>query len=190
MLTATDGTQRTIAAAPHLRIESARRSHTAVIIAMDEAQLAELGAVSAAIAIGGGVALAPVPVAGDPNPQTPADLALAIGPLRATGMAMVDRAGGTVASVWSLNKMINAVTPEAGKDRTQQATMWQRALQTPLGKATTARVTAAKQDFDTCWNSRVVEVGAISMRTCLQRKHDRLMWDNTVRYWKKATAGF
>ena len=52
-----------------------------------------------------------------------ADLALAIGPLRANDMATVDRAGGTVSTVWSLNKMINAVPPAAGKDRSQRASL-------------------------------------------------------------------
>ncbi|MDD9915283.1 MAG: hypothetical protein OXT01_11545 [Rhodospirillaceae bacterium] len=189
VLTSPNGGTRTVPAAPHLRIETARRGHTAVTLSMDAAKLSELGAIAAAIEIGGGVALAPVPVAGDPNPLTEADLALAIGPLRATGMATVDRAGGTVSTVWSLNKMINAVPPAAGKDRSQRASLWQRSLQTPLGQAAPDRVAAAKQDFDTCWNSRVVEVGAVSMRSCLQRKHDRLMWDNTVRYWKDVAAG-
>tara|TARA_Y100000588_G_C14138708_1_gene875022 strand:- start:1009 stop:1164 length:156 start_codon:yes stop_codon:yes gene_type:complete len=50
-------------------------------------------------------------------------------------------------------------------------------------------VAAAKQDFDTCCNSRVFDVSAVSMRSCLQRKHDRLMWDNTVRYRKDVAAG-
>ena len=67
--------------------------------------------------------------------------------------------------------------------------LWQRSLDTPLGRTAPDRVAAAKQDFDTCWNSLVVEVGAVTMRSCLQRKHDRLMWENTVRYWKKVSAG-
>ena len=106
MLTSPNGSARTVPTAPHLRIETARRGHTAVTLSMEAAKLSELGVIAAAVEIGGGVALAPVPVAGEPNPLTESDLALAIGPLRATDMATVDRVGGTVSTVWSLNKMI------------------------------------------------------------------------------------
>jgi len=123
VLTSPNGSTRTVPAALHLRIETARRGHTAVTLSMEAAKLSELGVIAAAIEIGGGVALAPVPVAGDPNPLTESDLALAIGPLRATDMATVDRAGGTVSTVWSLNKMINAVPPAAGNDRSQRASL-------------------------------------------------------------------
>ena len=121
VLTSPNGSTRTVPAAPHLRIETARRGHTAVTLSMETAKLSELGVIAAAIEIGGGVALAPVPVAGGPNSLTESVLALAIGPLRATDMATVDRAGGTVSKVWSLNKMINVVPPAAGKDRSQRA---------------------------------------------------------------------
>ena len=189
VLTDAEGRRRAVPAAAHVRIASARRGHTAVIMEIDERALSRLGAVSAAIEIGGGVALAPVPVPGDPNPQTETDLALATGPLRATGTAVIDRAEGAVEAVWSLNRMINAAPPAAGRNRTERASLWARALQTPLGAAAPARIAAAKRDFDACWDSRVVEVGAISLRKCLQRKHDQLMWSNTLRYWGKVAAG-
>ena len=81
---------------------------------MEAAKLSELGVIAAAIEIGGGVALVPVPVAGDPNPLTESDLALAIGPLRATDMATADRAGGTVSAAVKLQSVPTTHPPLFG----------------------------------------------------------------------------
>ena len=189
VLTDADGTTSTVPATEHVRVATARRGHTAVVIEIDESALAKLGAISAAIEFGGGVALTPVPTAGDPNPQTAQDIALAVGPLRMTGTRKIDKAGGTVETVWALNRLVNAVPEGAGKDRTARAGLWRRAMNTPLGSAPKARVETAAQEFKTCWDSRVVEVGAVSLKSCLQRRHDRLMWDNVLRYWDAVGAG-
>jgi hypothetical protein len=53
----------------------------------------------------------PVPVAGDPDPQTPEEIALATGPLRHLAAATFDSSAGSADSTRLLALMINAMPP-------------------------------------------------------------------------------
>ncbi len=189
VLTGADGTIRTLPAAAHIRVTAARASHTAVVIEMPQASLAALGAQRAAIDVGDRVTLTPVPVAGDPNPQSEQDQHIAAGPLRTLGAKVVNPAGPAVATVRVLNRLVNALPEVIEIDRTAGKRMLRRALKDGFASAPSPQVTQASQEFAACWNTRHIEVGAYSVRNCLQRRHDGLMWDQVKRYWKAAGAG-
>ncbi len=61
--------------------------------------------------VAGNTVILPVPLAGDPDPQTPEEIALAVGPLRRIAAATFDTAAGSADSTRLLGLMINAMPP-------------------------------------------------------------------------------
>jgi len=189
VLVGRQGNIRRIPAAPHIRIRTSRAGHTAVVIEMPEAALAQLGARKAAVTVGPQVTLAPIPVAGDENPLSDQEKRLAAGPLRTLGTRVVDRAGGSVESVRVLNRLVNAMPRGIDINPGARSRLWHRALAAGFGSATSRQRDIAEREYATCWRDRVVELGGMSVRECLGRRHDRLMWDHGERYWKAVGAG-
>jgi hypothetical protein len=66
---------------------------TSVTISLPEARLKALGAVSSAIEVAPLTSILPVPWAGDPDPQSPEEIAQAIGPMRHLAAKIFDRSG-------------------------------------------------------------------------------------------------
>ncbi len=189
VLTGQDGEIRRIAAAQHVRIRTSRAGHAAVVIEIPTQALAQLGAREAAIAVGPDVTLAPIPVAGDEDPMTEQEKRIAAGPLRRLGTRVVDRAGGSVEEVRVLNRLVNAMPRGIDIDPGARSRLWQRALAAGFDTAASWQRDIAKGEYATCWRDRVVELGGMSVRECLGRRHDRLMWDHGERYWKAVDAG-
>ncbi len=189
VLTGVDGRLRRLPAAPHVRITTARDGHTAVIIELPQRTLAEFGARRAAIEIGASVTLMPVAVAGDDNPQTEQDNRVATGPLRALGARIVDRGLRELESVRTLNRLVNALPPTNGINPDARRRLWRQALERGFQTAAPEQVARAAQEYQACWGDRAVNRGGVSVRYCVERRHDALMWDHVTRYWKAVSAG-
>lgn len=184
-----NGVTRRLAAAPHIRIESGRASHTSVRISLSRASLTALGANTASLQVGPRVTLQPVPVAGDDNPQSVRDLALAQGPLRAAGQHIIDKAAGPMETVRAVNLLVNAMPARNATGPAARTRLWRRALQAGLDTAPPERRRLAAREFDTCWQSGIVAYGGMTQRRCLQRRHDTLMWAEGARYWQAVRTG-
>lgn len=181
---ARDGTTRRLPGTTHLTITTAR-SMTAVEIGISRRALAALGAARAAVEVGPKVSLVPVPVAGDPAPQSPEELAAATGPLRAAGDRLIDNGGAVADAVRLTSTMINAL-PERGRVGADvRERLWREtAAQRNVGSEGLAR---AAEVYGTC--RRLVDEGRIfSLRRCLEREHDGMMLRLNLRYWQ-AIAG-
>ncbi|MDP6388758.1 MAG: hypothetical protein QF654_02550 [Alphaproteobacteria bacterium] len=178
-----------VPAADYIRIKTARASHTAVIVELAEGALAALGAEKAAVEVGPQVTLAPVEVAGDTDPLTEQDKLIAIGPLRITGANMVDRAGASIEAVRTINRLVNALPDAVQIDAHAKQRLWGKAVDTGFEDASAEEIGMAAQEYGSCWNNRLVELGGYSVRNCLQQRHDWLMWDHVKRYWKAVGAG-
>ncbi|NKB55808.1 MAG: hypothetical protein GKS00_05680 [Alphaproteobacteria bacterium] len=189
VLTGPDGSVKRVPAASHVRISAARSGHTAVTIELNRSVLDRLGAHHAAIEVGERVALMPVPIVGDDNPQTEQDKLLAAGPLRQLGQAIVDQGPHDINRVRVLNRLINALPDSIDMHADARQTLWRRAVDTGFQAAPPARVAKAAQEYDACWQDRVVALFGYSVRHCLQRQHDGLMWGHVKRYWNAAGAG-
>jgi hypothetical protein len=151
--------------------------------------LAQLDARRAAIEVGARVTLAPVAVVGDDSPMSDQERRIAAGPLRALGAKVVDRAGASVEAVRVLNRLVNAMPQRVEIDPGARTRLWRRALAAGFDTAPPAQRARAAREYAACWNNRVVELGGLSVRECLGRRHDRLMWDQGERYWKAVGAG-
>ena len=189
VLTGPDGAERRVPAVPHIRIRTDRAGHTAVVIEMPARVLARFGARRAAVAVGERVTLAPIAIVGDDNPLTKQERRIAAGPLRTLGARIVDRAGGSVETVRVLNRLVNAMPETIEIDPGARTRLWRRALAAGFDTALAGRRAQAAREYTACWRSRLVDLGGMSVRECLGRRHDRLMWDHGQRYWKAVGAG-
>ena len=176
-------------AASYIQITAARSGHTAVQVELREGALASLGAVKAAIEIGERVTLMPVAFAGDDNPQSVQDQLLAKGPLRILGARIVDGDPARVETVRILNRLMNALPRTNAIDPGAREKLWVFTARRGFQAATPERIARASAIYNGCWADRLVELGAYSVRTCVQRQHDNLMWDLVKRYWKAVGAG-
>jgi hypothetical protein len=183
VLTDAKGNVRRVPAAPHIRIEAARANHTAVTISVPRHIVDGFEARQVALEVGERMTLMPVAVAGDDNPLSEQERRDAAGRLRATGAELVDRVGGTVETVRVLNSLINAMPDSIEIDSEARGRLWQRALDAEFATAMPMRVDDAAREYAACWQDRVVQLGGYSVRECLRRRHDDLMWNHTKRYW-------
>ncbi len=184
-----DGTLSRLAATPHVKIRTARAGHTAVTIEIAAATLARLGAQRAAIAIGPRVTLAPLPVAGDPDPMREAERLAAAGPLREAGARIIDRRSDVIVAARGLNRLVNALPGAVMRGSGARKRLWQHAMAAGLARAPAAEQHHAAREYATCWASRMVQVGGLSARECIARRHDRVMWGETMRYWVAVRSG-
>ncbi len=176
-----DGSVRRVPAGDHLTIET-RRSYTAVRIGVSEDLLAAWGAVSLALEVGTGTALVPVPGAADPDPQTTADIALALGPQRARGDRILAQSPVETGAVRLTNRLIGALPPDRTDDRTRQR-LWDRVVAPSAGSFPPASLARAESIYRRCLAK--VEAGRFySLRDCLEIGHDALMIDLNVKYWE------
>lgn len=180
VLTDADGNTRRMPADDHLSIE-ARRSYTAVRIAVEQTLLEEWNAVSLALEIGERVALVPVPAALDPDPQTVAEIALALGPQRALGDLILEKSPVETGAVTLTNRMIGGLPPGRTDARTRN-TLWSRVVAPSAAAFPRDSVSRASSIYRRCLAK--VEAGSFySLRHCLEIGHDALMIDLNVRYW-------
>jgi hypothetical protein len=86
---------------------------TSVGISGPEARLKALGAVSAAIEVAPLTSILPVPLADDPDPQSPEEVAQATGPARRLASGIFDRSGEDSDSARLIGLLINALPSES-----------------------------------------------------------------------------
>ncbi|MDH3229907.1 MAG: hypothetical protein OEN55_08960 [Alphaproteobacteria bacterium] len=186
VVTDASGDVRHMPAGEHLSIET-RRSYTAVSIAVAEALLDEWKAVSLALEVGERVALVPVPAAADLDPQTAADIALALGPQRALGDRILESTPVETGAVTLTNRMIGALPPGRTDARTRES-LWSRAVEPSAAAFLPDSVERASSVYRRCLAK--VEAGRFySLRDCLEIGHDALMIELNVKYWKAGPEG-
>lgn len=181
IVTAADGTRRQIPATDYVSIVT-QRSYTAVRVSVPEGLLQEWNATEIALEVGQRVSLIPLPTADDPEPQTEADIALAVGPQRAVGARLVDRSAEASDAVRLTNAMINAL-PERGRVAPgRRGNLWAEVIEPRAGGHSRESIEYAGRIYDGC--QRKVEHGLVfSLRRCLEAGHDALMIGLNVRYW-------
>ncbi len=181
IVSAGDGTRREIPAADHVSIVT-ERSYTAVRVSLPERLLQEWNATQVALEVGPRVTLIPLPIADDPEPQTEADIALAVGPQRSVGERLVDRSSPDSDVVRITNVLINAL-PERGRvTPDQRGSLWARVIAPRAAALPAASVESAGAVYDRC--QRKVSIGRyFSLRRCLEAAHDALMVGLNSKYW-------
>ncbi|MBE9555150.1 MAG: hypothetical protein IMF05_16935 [Proteobacteria bacterium] len=181
VVTDASGAVRRLPAGDYLDI-STLRSYTAVRISLPESVIRELGAVSVALEIGERVALVPVESTGDKDPQSEADIALALGPQRALGQKIMQQSAGESGAVALTNRMLNAL-PRGRADDETRAGLWDRAIAPYSASYPAESVSRASGIYRRCL-TKVEEGSFFNLRDCLEIGHDTLMLDLNVKYWE------
>jgi hypothetical protein len=183
LVTRADGSTARVPGAAYLRF-STLVGFTSMRIALPRASLAELGAVSVAVEVGPRATMLPVPVEGDRNPQSEAEIALATGPLRAAGEAAFDKPGPAADAARLTSAMINALPQNDFASGASDDGIWRQAV-TPAETAAATRegVALARRTLDDC-RLAVEAKSAFSLRGCLVLRHADLMSSANQKFWE------
>jgi hypothetical protein len=158
---------------------------TSVRIAMPAARLHELGAISAAVEVGPAVALIPQAFAGDADPQTADEIAVAAGPLRQAAARWLESPGAFPDAARVTSTLINALPQSAAEADAVGDRLWRDHVSAELLASLTAEGQAAAWNvYDDCRNSD--RSGAmLLMRSCLSLRHADLMASTNRKFWRE-----
>ncbi len=110
-----------------------RIGFSSVTLSLPEARLKALGAVSAAIEVAPLTSVLPVPVAGDGNPQTAADIAFATGVQRRIAERSFETPGEASDAAKLAALVINSLPPVEPKADASRRAVWEKALMLAAG---------------------------------------------------------
>jgi len=188
--TAPDGRSLRLPAADHLKIGTLI-GFTSVTMSLSEGQRAGLAValgtapeeVQLAVEVGPGVSLVPVPVAGDPDPQTEQEIALATGPMRAAAERTFEAEGAAADAARLTTLLINTMPARGRETAEQRETLFDRMAALPQASALSpAGVQTARGLYAECRIS-VESSSMFSMRECLRLRHADLMARSNRKFW-------
>jgi len=179
---AAGGTVR-LAAAPYLNFNT-DRGFTAIEVTLPPDKLAVLGLSDLAIEIGEKVSLLPAAAAGDSDPQTVAEIALATGQYRDKGAEFFDHVGESGDAIRLANRMINALPAHDRGAGDSDGRVLEAAIATPAGQTADGKgVALARQMYASCQHKVDVTHHIATMRACLEGSHDRLVVNTNIDFW-------
>lgn len=156
---------------------SAYRHFTAVTALLPPETAARLGAIAFAVEVGPLAALVPAEEAADPDPQTPEEIQLAAGPIRAAAARFFDASGPEADAVRLTNALINALPDRGVRLDDDHAGVWQRTVDE--AGADPAGVAMARRSYEGCR----LQFG---LRRCLELLHSDIVARANRAYWKGA----
>lgn len=190
---APDGRSLRLPAAEHLRIATAI-GFTSVAMSLPQSRrewMAErLGTapeeIRLTVEVGPSVSLVPVPVAGDPDPQTADEIALATGPLRSVAEQLFETPGASADAARLTTLLINSL-PARGRETVEMRDgLFDRIAALPASSSLSPEgIEQAHGLYAECGIS--VESGSMfSMRECLRLRHADLMVRSNRTFWEQA----
>ena len=176
-----DGRITQIAGGPWIKF-SAYSGYTMVRLGVPQALLAAHDATAVAVEIGPGIALAPLPQAGDSNPQSADELALAIGPMRIAAAHYLDQPSVGTDAARLVAALVNAL-PEQHGIADDNSGLWPSTITDGLASSVDpAAISGARKAYDRCRQQT-------DIRRCLVSRHREFMEDGNEKYWDE-TAGY
>lgn len=172
--TLADGTERRLPAAPYAAIR-AHNNYSAVRIVLPAEGVRAMAAIAVAVEVGPNVTIQPVPQVGDLEPQTPEEIALAVGPVREIGALAFDRPGRVPDATRIVSRFINALPKTGDETADLRETLWERQATAPeIAMATPEGRTLARDVYDRC-QTDVAADRVPTLRACLSLRHGELM---------------
>lgn len=175
-------------AAKYLTFESLR-THVAVRVAASRQEIAELGLDRVRVIVDANSALAPVASAGDPDPQTPEEIAVLVGSLRRAGSQVVDGNADRMAAARITNKMINALPAQDQEDKPAASSLWDRVHGRFDDSAASASAQEMAQDAYRFCDFLSRRNTLRTVRRCLQTQHDNFVNYLNAEYWDVTQPG-
>lgn len=164
---------------------------TSVTMSLPESRRAEIAArlgtapteVILAVEVGVGVSLIPEPVAGDPDPQTEAEIALATGPLRSAGERLFDERSEQADAARLTTLLINSLPGRGRETAEDRDGLFDEVAALPaVGALSPEGVQRARGVYAECRIS-VESSSMFSMRECLRLRHADLMVRSNRKFW-------
>ena len=167
-----------------------QRRHLAVRVSVDRAKLKAYGLSHVSVHVAAHAALLPIPGRADPTAIGKAEADLFTGPLRKLGSQIVDTNATRMQAARITSRMINLL-PDAGTGAKQMEPVWRRATTAAAmpGKPLSPKAKQkARGALELC--RYVTQVNRrISLKECLQEKHDGLVDFLNQQYWKAVKTG-
>lgn len=164
------------------------RGHNAVKVSLPSKTVRTYGVERFAIAVPPGIALVPVAIKGDKNPQTDLDIELASGPFRKIAAHIVDSDKAKRGTAELINLTINRldVSGRSSVDTRKNALAQLRRDGASSGFSKTS-VGRAEKLTRKCFSE--TKVGFQSFRQCLGSSHDQLIGKLNTKYWNHLKSG-
>lgn len=166
----------------------AERTFVAVSLSIPEEDIRAFGGVSAAISVGPMATLLPVPVTGDPHPQTAAELSAFIGANRKIARDVYSSRSASAELVRRTGRMINALPASGDVPEAVRRDLWSATFGAPPEAATGPGSAEARAAFEDCRRD-INDYVMFGMRACLSRYHDDAMITTTKEVWKTLNTG-
>ena len=168
-----------------------QRRHLAVRVSVDRAKLKTHGLSHVSVHVAAHAALLPVPQQSDPTAIGKAEADLFTGPLRKLGSQIVDTNSTRMQAARITSRMINLLPSKAGTGTRQVEPVWRRATTAAAkpGQLISPKAREkARGALELC--RYVTRVNPrISLKRCLQEKHDGLVDYLNQQYWKAVKTG-
>jgi hypothetical protein len=184
IITRADGRQRRLAGNDLLSLHN-MIGFTSLRISLPEAKLKAMGAVAAAVEVGPMTSVVPVPLAGDPNPQTGDEIAYATGPMRRLAEASFERRGTAADAARLSSLLINALPPDEPQSKEGRDAVWASLLAVPGARALSPEgIAEARGIYHACEIS-VASKSSFSLKSCLEMRHADLMAVTNRDFWDR-----
>jgi len=134
--------------------------------------------------IGRGASLLPVENAGDRNPQTAEEIALATGPMRSAAERLFETSGPSSDAARITSRLINEL-PEATPAQIAAADRFWSENATALAAANAEGRAEADRIYRGCRVS-IESLSLASLKNCLELRHADLMATTNHRFWQEA----
>ena len=176
-----DGRIARVAGGPWIKF-SAYSGYTMVRLSVPHALLAAHDAAAVAVEIGPGIALVPLPQAGDSNPQSADELALATGPLRIAAARYLDQPSVGTDAARLVAALVNALPEQHGIDDDNSG-LWPNTITSGVATSVDpAAISGARNAYDRCRQQT-------DIRRCLLSRHREFMENGNDKFWDE-TAGY
>ncbi len=164
-----------------------RIGFTSVRMSLPEAKLKSLGAVSFAVEVAPMTSLLPGPVAGDPNPLSAEEIALATGPIRRAAQQPFEKPGDASDAARLSSLMINLIPEDEPQTAAGRDTLWNQvvALARNGSRLTPGGVDEAQRIYSSCEFS-VASKSSFNLRSCMEFHHADLMAQTNRAFWESS----
>ena len=161
-----------------------RIGFTSVRISLAQEKLKVPGAVSVALEVAPMTSLLPRPVAGDPDPLSAQEIALATGPMRRAAQLPFEKPGEAADAVRLSSLIVNLLPEDEPQTTAGRDALWNRAvaLARTSGNPSPAGIEDAHRIYSSCELS-IASLTRFNLRTCMEIHHADLMAETNRAFW-------
>jgi hypothetical protein len=161
-----------------------RIGFTSVRISLAEEKLEALGAVSVAVEVAPLTSILPRPIAGDPDPLSAQEIALATGPMRRAAELPFEKPGETADAERISSLIVNLLPEDEPQSTAGREAVWNRALALASagGAPSPAGIEDAHRIYSGCELS-IASLTSFNLRTCMEIHHADLMAETNRGFW-------